>query len=99
MLRIWNRPFPAMVLHQAENTTLENVQFHSSQGMALLAQMSRGVTIRGGGCVRGDARVHTAGADATHFSNCAGHISVRNALYEGMMDDAINVHSTCLRIE
>lgn len=99
VLRIWNRPFPAMVLHQAENTTLENVQFHSSQGMALLAQMSRGVTIRGGGCVCGDARVHTAGADATHFSNCAGHISVRNALYEGMMDDAINVHSTCLRIE
>ncbi len=99
VLRIWNRPFPAMVLHQAENTTLENVQFHSSQGMALLAQMSRGVTIRGGGCVRGESRVHTAGADATHFSNCAGHISVQHALYEGMMDDAINVHSTCLSIQ
>lgn len=99
VLRIWNRPYPAMVLHQAENTLLEDVVFHSSQGMALLAQMSRDVTIRGGGCVRGDARVHTAGADATHFSNCGGHISVRNALYEGMMDDAINVHSTCLSIE
>ena len=99
VLRIWNRPFPAMVLHQAENTTLENVLFHSSQGMALLAQMSRGVTIRGGGCVRGESRVHTAGADATHFSNCAGHISVQHALYEGMMDDAINVHSTCLSIQ
>ncbi len=99
VLRIWNRPFPAMVLHRAENTTLENVLFHSSQGMALLAQMSRGVTIRGGGCVRGESRVHTAGADATHFSNCAGHISVQHALYEGMMDDAINVHSTCLSIQ
>lgn len=99
VLRIWNRPFPAMVLHQAENTRLQNVVFHSSQGMALLAQMSRDVTIRGGGCVRGDSRVHTAGADATHFSNCGGHISVQNALYEGMMDDAINVHSTCLSIE
>ncbi len=99
VLRIWNRPFPAMVLHQAENTRLEDVVFHSSQGMALLAQMSRGVTIRGGGCVRGDSRVHTAGADATHFSNCAGQISVQRALYEGMMDDAINVHSTCLSIQ
>ncbi len=99
VLRIWNRPFPAMVLHQSVNTQLETVNFLSSQGMALLAQMSRGVTIRGGGCVRGDSRVHTAGADATHFSNCAGHISVQNALYEGMMDDAINVHSTCLSIE
>lgn len=99
VLRIWNRPYPAMVLHQAENTLLEDVVFHSSQGMALLAQMSRDVTIRGGGCVRGDVRVHTSGADATHFSNCGGRISVRNALYEGMMDDAINVHSTCLSIE
>ncbi|MBQ8516036.1 MAG: right-handed parallel beta-helix repeat-containing protein [Akkermansia sp.] len=99
VLRIWNRPYPAMVLHQAEDTRLENVVFHSSQGMALLAQMSRDVTIRGGGCVRGDLRVHTAGADATHFSNCGGHISVQNALYEGMLDDAINVHSTCLSIE
>lgn len=99
VLRIWNRPYPALVLHQAEKTLLENVRFHSSQGMALLAQMSRDVTIRGGGCVRGEARVHTAGADATHFSNCGGHISVQEALYEGMMDDAINVHSTCLSIE
>lgn len=99
VLRIWNRPFPAMVLHQSGNTCLENVHFHSSQGMALLAQMSRDITIRGGGCVRGDFRVHTAGADATHFSNCGGHISVQHALYEGMMDDAINVHSTCLSLE
>ncbi len=99
VLRIWNRPHPAMVLHRSENTLLENVEFHSSQGMALLAQLSHRITIRGGGCVRGDYRVHTAGADATHFSNCSGQISVQHALYEGMMDDAINVHSTCLSIQ
>lgn len=99
VLRIWNRPYPAMVLHQSNKTRLTDVRFHSSQGMALLAQMSRDITIRGGGCVRGDARVHTAAADATHFSNCGGHILVQKALYEGMMDDAINVHSTCLSIE
>lgn len=98
LLRGHSRPHPAMVLDHAKNTTLRNVYFHSSQGMGLLAQLSRDIRIIGGGCVRGDARVHTVSADATHFSNCAGKIEVRNALYEGMMDDAINVHSTCLQI-
>lgn len=47
---------------------------------------------------KGTGRVHTAGADATHFSNTRGGIVVEKALFEGMMDDAINVHSTCLGV-
>ena len=38
-------------------------------------------------------------ADATHFSSCRGKIDSRNGLYEGMMDDAINVHGTYLKIK
>ena len=56
------------------------------------------MTIRGGGCLRAAGRMHTTAADATHFSNCRGHISVQGATYEAMMDDAINVHATCLGI-
>lgn len=36
----------------------------------------------------------TTQADATHFSGCKGKITSCNGLYEGMMDDAINVHGT-----
>lgn len=99
VLRDYSRPYPAMVLYRADHTTLDNVVFHETQGMALLAQRSEHVTIRGGGCVALKGRVHTASADATHFSNCRGRIKVQGALYEGMMDDAINVHSTCLAID
>lgn len=97
--RHYGRPHPAMVLYRANDITLNNIIFQDSQGMALLAQRSRDITIDGGGCVRAPGRVYTVSADATHFSNCAGTITVKNALYEGMMDDAINVHSTCLQIE
>lgn len=96
--RHYGRPHPAMVLYRANATTLENVVFQDSQGMALIAQRSRDITILGGGCVCAPGRVYTVSADATHFSNCVGTITVENALYEGMMDDAINVHSTCLQI-
>lgn len=98
VLRSYFRPHPGMLLYRAKDTTLNNVVFHDSQGMALIAQRSENITIRGGGCIRAQGRMHTSAADATHFSNCRGLISVQNATYEAMMDDAINVHATCLGI-
>lgn len=98
VLRSYFRPHPGMLLYRAKDTTLNNVVFHDSQGMALIAQRSEDITIRGGGCLRAPGRMHTTAADATHFSNCRGHINVQGATYEAMMDDAINVHATCLGI-
>lgn len=99
VLRGYERPYPAMFIHRSEQTVLKDIVFRDSQGMTLLAQLSRDVEIDGGGCICAKGRVHTSSADATHFSNCTGKIYVHGALYEGMMDDAINVHSTCLSIE
>lgn len=99
VLRSYFRPHPGMLLYRAKDTTLKNVVFHDSQGMALIAQRSENITILGGGCIRAKGRKHTTAADATHFSNCRGHIRVQGATYEGMMDDAINVHATCLGIQ
>ncbi len=98
VLRSYWRPCPAMLLYRACDTTLREVVFHNSMGMALLAQRSENITIKGGGCIREPGRYGTAGADATHFSNCKGFVLIEGALYEGMMDDAINVHATCLGI-
>ncbi len=98
VLRSYWRPNPAMLLYRAQSTTLCDIIFRNSMGMALLAQRSEDITVRGGGCIRENGRYGTSGADATHFSNCKGHINIEGALYEGMMDDAINVHATCLGI-
>ncbi len=98
VLRSYWRPCPAMLLYRAKDTALRHVVFRDSMGMALLAQRSEGIHIQGGGCLRAKGRYGTTAADATHFSNCRGHIQINNALYEGMMDDAINVHATCLAI-
>lgn len=45
-----------------------------------------------------DPRYFTTQADATHFSACKGVIISKNGVYEGMADDAINVHGTYLRV-
>lgn len=100
-LRGWGRPAPGIFLHRNRNTVLENVKVHYAEGMGLLAQLCENITLDAFGvCLKGadDPRYFTTQADATHFSGCKGVIRSCNGLYEGMMDDAINVHGTYLKV-
>lgn len=100
-LRGWGRPTPGIFLSHNTHTTLKNVKVHYSEGMGMLAQVCDGITLDGSGvCLKGDndPRYFTSQADATHFSGCKGLIRSVNGLYEGMMDDAINVHGTYLKV-
>ena len=101
VLRSYYRPTPGIFVSESLNTTFENVTVHYAEGMGLLAQMSENITLDGFNvCLRGedDERFFTTQADATHFSACKGEIISKNGLYEGMADDAINVHGTYLRV-
>lgn len=101
-LRTWDRPAPGIFLSGDTKTCLRNVKVHYAEGMGLLAQLCQDVTLdEFGVCLRGDKdpRYFTTQADATHFSGCRGKIESCNGLYEGMMDDAINVHGTYLKIK
>lgn len=101
-MRGHGRPTPGIFLYHGKNTTLENIQVHYAEGMGLLAQMSENITLeRFSVCLRGanDPRYFTTQADATHFSGCKGLIRSVGGLYEGMMDDAINVHGTYLKVQ
>ena len=101
-MRGWGRPTPGIFVSYDTNTTLENIRVHYAEGMGLLAQMSENITLdKFSVCLRGDndPRYFTTQADATHFSGCKGKIVSVGGLYEGMMDDAINVHGTYLKIQ
>lgn len=100
-MRGWGRPTPGIFLSHDVNTTIENVKVHYAEGMGLLAQLCENITLeKFGVCLKGDAdpRYFTTQADATHFSGCKGKIVSCNGLYEGMMDDTINVHGTYLKV-
>ena len=100
-MRGWGRPTTGIFLSHDVNTTIENVKVHYAEGMGLLAQLCENITLeKFGVCLKGDAdpRYFTTHADATHFSGCKGKIVSCNGLYEGMMDDAINVHGTYLKV-
>jgi hypothetical protein len=97
----WQRPHPAGTVYRSRDTALIDCPIHASHGMGLLAQRSENIRLSGGGVFprKETGRYFSTSADATHFSNCRGLVRAENGLYEGMMDDAINVHATCLRIE
>lgn len=100
-MRSWYRPAPAVFIDHSTNTTLLNTSIHYAEGMGILAQMSTDITLKGlRVALRGkeDPRYFTTQADATHFSGCRGKISSTDGFYEGMMDDAINIHGTYLKI-
>lgn len=100
-MRNYERPAPGIFMSMDKDTRLENVTVHYAEGMGLLAQLCENISLHGFNvCLRGeeDKRCFTTQADATHFSACKGKIVSCNGLYEGMMDDAINVHGTYLKI-
>lgn len=99
-LRSYNRPTPGIVIDYCKDTHIDNVKVHYAWGMALLAQMSENIYLNKFqvSLNEQDKRYFTAQADATHFSACKGIIKSENGLYEGMADDAINVHGTYLKV-
>lgn len=98
--RNWYRPTPAIFLNECKDTRLQRVTVHYAEGMGLIAQRSENISLdKFNVCLRkGSKRHFTTHADATHFSQCKGKIISRNGLYEGMMDDAINVHGIYLKV-
>lgn len=89
-----------MFLNQNKDVKLKNITVHYAEGMGLLAQMSENIHLDGFSVALNphDERYFTTQADATHFSGCKGVIISENGVYEGMADDAINVHGTYLRV-
>ncbi|SHJ61738.1 hypothetical protein SAMN04487911_12740 [Arenibacter nanhaiticus] len=100
-MRSYYRPTPGIFVHKGKDIGFENVKVHYAEGMGLLAQLTENIYLDGFEvALRGkdDPRYFTTQADATHFSACKGEIVSKNGLYEGMMDDAINIHGTYLKI-
>ena len=98
-MRSYARPTPGIFVTECKNTNLLNSRVFYAEGMGLLAQMSENITLdRFRVSLRDNERYFTTQADATHFSGCKGKITSVNGFYEGMMDDAINVHGTYLRV-
>ena len=102
------RPCPAVTVTRSKDTVMEDVAIHTAFGMGVICQLSENFTWRGtkGADAKtagmfpraGTGRYASGNADASHFSNVKGTVREEGCWFEAMMDDAINVHSTCMAI-
>ena len=92
------RRYPAVFAQRSRDVAMRDVAVHTAEGMALVAELCENFSWTGGGVWPSTGRYASTNADATHFSNVRGLVRVENCRFESMMDDAINVHSTCLAV-
>ena len=88
------REFPGFFLNESRGVTLQDIRLYYTSGMGIIGQLSENITLERvvAGVREGSARLQSVNADATHFVNCRGKITMRQCKFTNMMDDACNIH-------
>jgi len=95
-----HREVPGIVVSDSAEIGISGVTLHHCGGMGVIAQRSRDITLER---VRvtpqpDGGRMVSITADATHFVNCAGRITIGHCLFENQKDDATNIHGIYARV-
>ena len=96
-----NRLAPAIHISDSHNVTLQDITIYHCPGMGVIGEKSADITLERVRVLprEGSGRIVSSMADATHFCNCAGKLTVRECLFMNMLDDGINVHGTYTSVE
>jgi hypothetical protein len=95
-----DRLSPAFRLYRSFDVNVTDVTIYHAGAMGLIAEKSGNITIDNMKVIAppNTTRAVSTTADATHFVNCKGTITVKNSYFAHMLDDAINVHGIYTRI-
>lgn len=83
---------PGFDLLNCSHIRFENVVIHALPGMGIFGKRCRDITMEGFRVVPSGKRIMSGNVDATHFISCQGTIRFDGCSFEGMGDDATNVH-------
>jgi hypothetical protein len=95
-----NRTSPAFRVFKSQKLEFHNINVHHAGAMGLIAERSEDITLDSFNVVlrEGSGRMVTTTADATHFCNVKGMVTIKNCTFENMLDDATNIHGTYVRV-
>ncbi len=96
-----HRLCPAITITDSKGIKLNKVNIFHCGGMGVIAQRSKDILIEKVQVTPSpnSERVVSITADATHFSNCSGTISIIDCLFENQKDDATNIHGIYVRAD
>jgi hypothetical protein len=99
-LREVYRDYAAVFTRRSKNITWKNVNFYFLHGMGLVSQFSENLTYDSVSIAPDSisGRTTAAWADMIHISGCKGKVLIKDCVFKGAHDDAINIHGTYLRV-
>ncbi len=94
------RDYAAVFTRRSKNITWKNVDFYFLHGMGLVSQFSENLSYESVSIAPDSAsgRTTAAWADILHVSGCKGKVLVKDCIFKGAHDDAINIHGTYLQV-
>ena len=94
------RDYAAVFTRRSKDITWKNINFHFLHGMGIVCQFSENLTFDSVAIAPDSAsgRTTAAWADCLHISGCKGRILVKDCIFKGSHDDAINIHGTYLQV-
>jgi parallel beta-helix repeat protein len=97
---LYNRECPGFRIFKSKDLLFKNINVYHAGAMGLIAERSADITLDRFNVVLRPGRqwLVTTIADATHFCNCKGMITIKNCTFENMLDDATNIHGTYARV-
>ena len=99
-LRDTRRDCAGVFTRRSRNITWKDVHFRFLHGMGLVNQFSENLTFDSVTIAPDEAggRTTAAWADCIQVSGCRGKLLVKDCVFSGAHDDAINIHGTYLRV-
>lgn len=96
-----DRDLSSCFIIRSQDTRLENFRVLNGAGMGILGMYSQNITLDGVKYFF-DERSHgiaTNAADAIHLISCSGKVEIVNGIFEGMKDDALNIHGNYYTVQ
>ena len=96
-----NRSYPGFAILRSKDVKVHDVHVYKAGAMALIAEFSENITVSGVSTASrpGSPRMITISADATHFVDCKGTVTLEDCTFESMLDDATNIHGVYMKVD
>lgn len=95
-----HRDCAGVFTRNSRDITWKNVHFRFMHGMGIVSQFTENITFDAVTIAPDEAsgRTTAAWADCIQVSGCRGKVVVKNCVFSGAHDDAVNIHGTHLRV-
>lgn len=93
-----HRRYPAIVISDSQEVHIKGVTIHHAGGMGILGQRSHNVSVTHCKVTPSNGRMLSTTADATHFVNNTGYLTLSHNLFENQKDDATNIHGIYVQV-